>query len=531
MNQAELREGVLIRLAETIHDNLRPLCLIGLGCAAGVLLATWSAPSPGILLSWLGGMLLVYGGLFALVMSPAQQQFGSAHPERSLLGLAVMNALAGLAWGGLALGMAWHGEIEHAALVLLVVAGLAVSKLALCQGHLPVVIGFVVTGLVPPALLLASLQAEFAQPLAIATLAAAIFIMANAVPLRRHLLKRLEDAETIEELRRQLDEAREQVETLSVAQRGLKEKQGTAEQEVRRLGADLKLAEGKARALADTLQRVSLVCPQTGLANQRNFENTLGVEFRRAMRAGQPISLLLVDIDLYDHYARHYGSQLVDSLVKRLAKGLGTYGRRAGDLAARLENSRFALLLPGCPGRNAHRIAETFRKRVEALKVRNEASPHEGVVTVNVGVAALVPTRGSDEQTLLKRAEAARYEAGFSDGNRVVLYRTLDALKLEHWNASADGAFDPDTLEQKLLIRGFDPQRTVIDVDRPYADHAYERETAVATISGELRVDIEGQSLNLRQGDTLYLPPGITLCLEAVGERPCLIFEAPAAGA
>jgi diguanylate cyclase (GGDEF)-like protein len=530
MNHSELREGVLIRLAETINDNLRPLCLIGLGAAAGVLIASWSVPSPGILLGWLGGMLLVYGGLFALVMMPARVQLGSAHPERTLLGLAALNALAGLAWGGLALGMAWLGEVEHAALVLLVVAGLAVSKLALCQGHLPVVIGFVLTGLVPPAVLLATQEAELARPLAIATLAAAVFIMANAVPLRRHLLQRLEDAETIEEQRRLLEERAEQVETLTVGLRGLKEKHGAAEQDLRRLSADLGLAEGKARALADTLQRVSLVCPQTGLANARSFENTLAVEFRRAMRSGQPLALLLVDIDLFDQYTRQYGSQLVDGLLKRLAKGLGTYGRRAGDLAARLDSARFALLLPNCPGRSAERIAETFRKRVEALKVAHAASPHAGVVTVRVGVAALVPMRGSSEQDLVKRAEAASYEAGFNDGNRVVLYRTLDALKLEHWSAAADGPFDADTLEQKLLIRGYDPRRTVIDSGRPHADHAYERETAVAPISGELRVDVEGQSVNLRIGDTLYLPAGVTHSLEAAGERPCLIFEAPAAG-
>jgi len=530
MSKPELREGVLIRLAETIHDNLRPLCLIGLLAAAAALIICWSVPSPGILLGWLGVMLLVYGGLFMLVLSSARARIASARPERSLLWLAVVNALAGLGWGGLALGMAWLGEIERAALVLLVVAGLAVSKLALCQGHLPVVMGFVVTGLVPPAVLLATQEAALAQPLAIAALAAAILIMANALPLRRHLRQRLEDAETIEELRQLLEQRREQVETLTVSLRGLKDKHGLAEQDLRRLSADLGLAEGKARALADTLQRVSLICPQTGLANLRSFQNTLGVEFRRALRAGQPLSLLLVDIDLYEDYARKNSSQLVDSLLKRIAKGLSTYGRRAGDLAARLDEARFALLLPGCPGRNAQRIAETFRMRVEALTVGHGASPHAGMVTVHVGIAGLVPTRGSDEQDLLKRAEAASYEAGFSDGNRVVLYRTLDALKLEHWNAAADGPFEADALQQKLLIRGYEPRRTVIDVGRPYTDHAYERETAVAPINGELRIDIEGQSLNLRTGDTLYLPSGVTHSVEAVGERPCLIFEAPSAG-
>jgi diguanylate cyclase (GGDEF)-like protein len=529
MSSPEQREGVMVRLAETIHENLRPLSLFGLVASLAVLVACWSAPSPAILLGWLTGMLVVYGGLFLWVMSPARVHLGGARPERALFWLAAINVLAGLAWGALAVEMTLLGEIGKAALVVLVITGLAVTKLALCQGHLPVVMGFVITGLLPPAIALARSEADLSQPLAVAAFAAVVFIVANAIPLRRHLFNSLRDAETIEELRGLLDERREQVETLTVTLRSIKEKYAISEQDIRRMSADLGLAEGKARALADTLQRVSLTCPETGLANLRNFQNTLAVEFRRAMRASQPISLVLVDIDLFAAYAAEQGPQLVDSLLKRLAKGLSTYGRRAGDLAARIDESRFALLLPGCSGRNATRIAETFRTRVEKLQVRHEASPHGAVLTVHAGVAGLVPTRGSQEEELLKRAEAARYEAGFSDGNRVVLYRTLDALKLEHWNSAADGPFEADSLQQKLLIRGFEPRRTVVDSGRPHTDQAYERETAVAPINGELQVDIEGQTMSLRPGDTLYLPAAVTHSLQAAGDHPCLIFEAPAA--
>lgn len=518
-----------IRLAEVIYGNARPLSLFGLIAAAITLAVCWKTAEANVLLSWLAVILLVYGSLFLLVLSRLRQNFEAASASRALSWLALVSSLAGVAWGMLGLEVALLGPPERAAFVVFAAGALGAAQVSLCQGYLPIVVGFTLPAMLPTALALLTRSTETQQYAGSMALAGCVLLIASALPLRRRQSEQIVLQVQLEETRSLLDQRRDQVEKMTVALRGFKEKCDSCEGILRRTSADLGLAEGKAKALAETLTRVSLVCPETGLGNVRAFQETVGVEWRRAMRARHPVALLLVDVDEFQSYRQGAQSSAVETLVKRIAKGLRTYGRRAGDFAARIDEGRFVLLLPNCSARNALRIADTFRERVAALQVPRTGSEFSDYITVHVGVVSMVPARGSDERLMLERAESAGYEAGFQGGNRSVLYRTLDKLRLEHWNPNADGPLTGNALQQKLLILGFEPQRRLLEAGSSRADQACERETVLATLSGQLRVEIEGQSVVLKPGDYLHLPPGITHSLEVVGNEPCQTFEAMSA--
>ena len=121
--------------------------------------------------------------------------------------------------------------------------------------------------------------------------------------------------------------------------------------------------------LEKTVERVSPLCPVTLLANRKTFDDTHKSEWRRALRTKNAVSLLLLDID---NLAAHKES---DAVLKRLAKLLKGFGRRAGDMPAHLGNGRFAVVLPGSDQRDTARMAEALRRRVEFDEIPQSSEP------------------------------------------------------------------------------------------------------------------------------------------------------------
>ena len=200
---------------------------------------------------------------------------------------------------------------------------------------------------------------------------------------------------------------------------------------MRRTAADLGLVQGKAKALATTLERVSPVCQVTGLANRRHFDEQCESEWRRATREQKPMSLIITEIDEFEAYATNIGNQAADALLKRVAQSIKGFGRHSGDLAGRFEDEKLALMLPGCDARDAARMADALRKRIESIKIAHTGAKNRETVTVHVGVATIKPARSLPNVELQKRADAALYEARFQGGNKVVAYKPLSKLKLE----------------------------------------------------------------------------------------------------
>jgi diguanylate cyclase (GGDEF)-like protein/PAS domain S-box-containing protein len=155
----------------------------------------------------------------------------------------------------------------------------------------------------------------------------------------------------------------------------------------------------------------------TGLANRRQFDRVLSNEWGRAEREQCPLSLLLIDADCFKAYNDAHGHPAGDAVLKAVAACLRDNLRRSTDLAARYGGEEFAVVLPNTGLQGAADVAEEIRRSVLALGLPHGASAL-GIVSVSIGVAAVVPHDGDSATSLLERADAALYEAKRRGRNR-----------------------------------------------------------------------------------------------------------------
>lgn len=156
----------------------------------------------------------------------------------------------------------------------------------------------------------------------------------------------------------------------------------------------------------------------TGLANRRLFDRTLMMEWRRAQRSGEPLSLLVIDVDNFKAFNDLYGHLKGDECLKMVAAICNGRLRRAGDLFARFGGEEFMVVLPNTPLEGARHVAERMRLAVELAQIEHKLDPN-GRVTVCIGVATLSEGQPEDAESLLEAADRALYRAKKNGRNRV----------------------------------------------------------------------------------------------------------------
>ena len=171
------------------------------------------------------------------------------------------------------------------------------------------------------------------------------------------------------------------------------------------------------------LMRLSILDGLTGIPNRRRFDESLGIEWKRAMRNKTPISLILMDIDYFKLYNDHYGHQEGDECLKKVAKTLESLIQRPTDLVSRYGGEEFVALLPETGPDGAKILAERMRQTVEELCIPHQQSKVSECVTLSLGVASVVPERGESAEKLVEMADKALYKAKQSGRNRVELFQ------------------------------------------------------------------------------------------------------------
>lgn len=155
----------------------------------------------------------------------------------------------------------------------------------------------------------------------------------------------------------------------------------------------------------------------TGAYNRRGMDAELDVAMASSMRTGDPLGLLVFDIDHFKRVNDSFGHEVGDCVLVQLAQ-LTRRSTRRGDRFFRMGGEEFGLLVPGADGGSLRFIAEKLRATIE-----EELDCNGTPITVSIGATWFVPGESAGE--LLARADAAMYRAKREGRNRVVFEETL----------------------------------------------------------------------------------------------------------
>jgi diguanylate cyclase (GGDEF)-like protein len=162
----------------------------------------------------------------------------------------------------------------------------------------------------------------------------------------------------------------------------------------------------------DQLRSMARIDALTGLANRRDFDERLDIEWRRCARGGKPLALIMIDIDYFKLFNDCYGHQAGDACLRQVALSLKGKVNRSPDMLARYGGEEFVCVLPETPLAGAHAKARSLEGAVRALGIVHARTlVLGGVVTISLGVAVVVPTVGDDYANLVRCADRSLYLA------------------------------------------------------------------------------------------------------------------------
>ena len=158
----------------------------------------------------------------------------------------------------------------------------------------------------------------------------------------------------------------------------------------------------------------------TGAPNRRAFDQILRTEWRRSARTGEPLSLVMIDIDNFKKFNDTFGHLVGDEVLTAVSRALTGSLNRAGDSVARFGGEEFAVALPGVDSAGALTVAERLCEAVRGVTIRQAQG---WGLSVSVGVATWHPENGPlQSPQLLSRADQALYVAKSAGKDRAVSY-------------------------------------------------------------------------------------------------------------
>jgi diguanylate cyclase (GGDEF)-like protein len=176
---------------------------------------------------------------------------------------------------------------------------------------------------------------------------------------------------------------------------------------------DQALAESS--RLQHELEHLVSVDALTGLRNRAWLDDAFERQLHRSQREGEPVSLLMIDIDRFKQVNDEHGHPMGDAVLRRTARLLAA-GLRPQDLVARYGGEEFAVMLPRADAQAAKSIGDRLRRAVGTVPLER-AESHLPATTVSVGLAT-----AEDETTLdalIIAADAALYRAKAAGRDRV----------------------------------------------------------------------------------------------------------------
>ncbi|MDT8298009.1 MAG: diguanylate cyclase, partial [Spirochaetaceae bacterium] len=168
---------------------------------------------------------------------------------------------------------------------------------------------------------------------------------------------------------------------------------------------------------------LSYIDSLTGSCNRRLFDDYLASNWRVNSLSDRSLGMILIDIDHFKMYNDYYGHRQGDvcllkvcELIRAEMNGLGL------DTLARYGGEEFTVIISDTDEMSLFRIAERFRKAVEAGRIEHPASAISDVVTISLGCACIIPSMDMDPESLLDAADKALFEAKEKGRNRTEVY-------------------------------------------------------------------------------------------------------------
>ncbi|GKS75685.1 diguanylate cyclase [Acidovorax sp. SUPP950] len=149
----------------------------------------------------------------------------------------------------------------------------------------------------------------------------------------------------------------------------------------------------------------------TGLVNRRGLDRILHNEIAAARREGEPLTLMLCDLDHFKRYNDSAGHLQGDACLKDVSRLLRDVCTRPRDVAARYGGEEFALILPGTPRSGAMTFARALGKLLSVRALPHPNSPLGPTLTLSGGITTCVPDEGTSAEAMLMRADQALYAA------------------------------------------------------------------------------------------------------------------------
>jgi diguanylate cyclase len=168
----------------------------------------------------------------------------------------------------------------------------------------------------------------------------------------------------------------------------------------------------------EAIRAESLTDPLTGLGNRKYFDRSIEMTVQNALANGEPLSLLMFDIDHFKSFNDSYGHLTGDQVLRLVGMSL-KQTIKGQDITARYGGEEFAVVLPNTALRQALTVADHIRRAVMAKELKKKSTGEIlGRVTISVGVSMLKP--GEDTDSLIERADGCLYAAKRNGRNRVV---------------------------------------------------------------------------------------------------------------
>jgi diguanylate cyclase len=187
----------------------------------------------------------------------------------------------------------------------------------------------------------------------------------------------------------------------------LEERLSASKQEINQLQENL-----------EVVRTESLTDPLTTLANRKYFDDALVKAIAAASAKGEPLALLMTDVDHFKRFNDTYGHLTGDHVLRLVAMSV-RQNVKDQHIAARYGGEEFVVVLPNTILQAAATLGEYIRTAVMTKELKKRSTGENlGRITVSIGVAALRP--GETPQALIERADACLYAAKRSGRNRVI---------------------------------------------------------------------------------------------------------------